>query len=877
MNNARKRLVVGILAHVDAGKTTLSEGLLYLSGKIRKLGRVDHRDTYLDTNPIERERGITVFSKQARFTALGMDVVLLDTPGHVDFSPETERTLQVLDYAILVISGTDGVQNHTLTLWQLLKTYRVPTFIFVNKMDLPTAGEDGLALELQKKLDPACFSVFTDEEKYSRNERLAVFSEVFLESFLETGEIADADVAELISERKLFPCFFGSALQLKGVDEFISYLSAWTMQPLYPDTFGARVYKISRNFSGAQTASNRLTYMKITGGSLSVRDELTYLRDDGVPVTEKISQIRLYSGDKFTQADAVFAGDVCAVVGLSGTYAGEGLGSEPDAARPVLEPVLTYRLILPEDCDVRLFYPKLKQLEEEEPALHLIWQEELREIHAQLMGEVQIDILKRMVSERFGIDISVDTGRILYKETILAPIEGVGHFEPLRHYSEVHLLLEPLPSGSGMVYDTRCSEDVLDRNWQRLILSHLSEKVHRGVLMGAPLTDVKITLLVGKAHKKHTEGGDFREATWRAVRQGLMRAESQLLEPYYKYRLEIPSEYTGRAINDMQMRYATFAMERSDGEETCIVGRVPVSEMHGYVNDVKAYTGGLGRLFCAFDGYAPCHNADQVVADACYDPEGDLENSPHSVFCDHGAGFVVPWDEVPRYMHLDFVYGKKAIPEPEDILPSPKTVARNYHIDDKELEAIMLREFGPIKRRQYGESKLITADENRKKKAKKQVLIIDGYNVIFQWDALKTVAEDNLEVAREVLMDIIGNYVTYSKADVTLVFDAYLVKGGKGSDLDRDGYKVVYTKEDETADTYIERLCHQLGPDFNVRVVTSDRLIRLSAVHAGVFKMSAEEFEEEIRRMNTEVTEYIKKLSAKNIGFGRIGDSVNAI
>lgn len=873
--SSRKKLVVGILAHVDAGKTTLSESLLYLSGKIRKLGRVDHRDTYLDTNPIERERGITVFSKQARFTAAGMDVVLLDTPGHVDFSAETERTLQVLDYAILVINGTDGVQNHTLTLWQLLKTYRVPTFIFVNKMDLPSAGEEGIAAELQKKLDPTCFAMFTNESLHARNERLAVYSESFLESFLESGNIDDYAVSELIAERKLFPCFFGAALHLAGVEEFINRFALWTLDPAYGDSFGAKVYKISRNFSGgAQGGGNRITFMKMVGGSLSVRDEIRYVREDGTPVTEKVSQIRLYSGDKFEQVDTVYSGDICGVIGLSGTYAGQGLGDEPDASRPVLEPVLTYKLILPDGCDERLFYPKLKQLEEEEPALHLVWKEELREIHAQLMGEVQIDILKRLIKERFDIEVSVGTGNILYKETLTEPVVGIGHFEPLRHYAEVHLLLEPLPQGSGRVYDTQCSEDVLERNWQRLVLSHLSEKEHKGVLMGAPLTDVKITLLTGKAHKKHTEGGDFREATWRAVRQGLMMGKSQLLEPFYKYRMELPAEYTGRAINDLQMRNAEFKIENSDGELTVIVGRVPVSEMRDYFTELNAYTKGFGRLFCTFDGYFPCHDTESVLETVTYFPEADIENPPHSVFCEHGAGFVVPWDEVPKYKHLESGYGKQPRNDSESLLAAPKTIARNYHIDDKELEAIMLREFGPIKRRQYSDAKVITADEQKKLKEKKQILILDGYNLIFQWDFLKKTAEDNLEVARDILMDIVGNYVSYTKADVTLVFDAYLVKGGKGSDYERDGYKVVYTQQDETADTYIERLCHQLGPNFNVRVVTSDRLIRLSAIHAGVFKMSAEEFEDEIRRMNTEITEYIKKISAKDIGFGRIGDSV---
>ncbi|MBQ8508437.1 MAG: TetM/TetW/TetO/TetS family tetracycline resistance ribosomal protection protein [Clostridia bacterium] len=847
----RKRLVIGILAHVDAGKTTLSEGLLYLSGKIRKLGRVDHRDTYLDTNPMERERGITIFSKQARFSTDGMDVVLLDTPGHTDFSAEAERTLQVLDYAILVISGTDGVQNHTLTLWQLLRTYRVPTFLFINKTDLPNDGEAALAEQLQKKLDTACFPFFTGEDRAARDERLAMADETLLDAYLSDGAVPDDAIAGLVASRRLFPCFFGSALRLTGVTEFLAALETLTLSPDYPAGFGARVYKI------AYDSGSRLTYMKITGGSLRVREEI-------LP-GEKAAQIRLYSGDKFTQADEVSAGDVCAVIGLSATYAGQGLGCEADAERPLLEPVLTYRLLLPDDCDVRLFYPKLKQLEEEDPALHLVWQEELREIHAQLMGDVQIDVLKRLIHERFGIDIEVDAGQILYKETIAEAVEGVGHFEPLRHYAEVHLAIEPLPEGSGIILDSRCSENSLDGSWQRLILGSLGEKVHRGVLTGAPLTDVKLTLLAGRASLKHTDGGDFREAAWRAVRQGLMSTKSILLEPYYRYRLEVPTACTGRAISDLQTRFADFTLSNSDdGETAFLAGRAPVSEMRDYMREVIAYTRGAGRLFCTFDGYSPCHNQDEIVAAAGYMPERDVENTPHSVFCAHGAGFVVPWDKVRDYMHIDSGYGKPSADSENELLPSPKAIAHTYHLDDNELEAIMLREFGPMRRRQYKEP--VRVEANRKDKPMKhrrRMLLVDGYNVIFQWDSLKRIAEGNLEHARDQLMDMLSNYVAFTKTEVTLVFDAYGQEDSLAREIQRDGYKVVYTAKNETADAYIERVMHELGPDHDIRVVTSDRLIQLSAVHAGISRMSAREFEIEVTRISAEITDFILKWNEK--------------
>ncbi len=863
----KKKLVVGILAHVDAGKTTLSEALLYLSGRIRKLGRVDHGDTFLDTNPLERERGITIFSKSARFSTDRLDVVLLDTPGHVDFSAETERTLQVLDYAILVVSATDGVQNHTLTLWQLLRTYHVPTFVFINKIDLENPGEAALAGQLAERLDPACFACFTGEDSSARAERLASLSDELMEAFFDGEDPDDGVIAELVAGRKLFPCFFGSALRMSGVEEFLDGLARWTLQPSYPEAFGARVYKISRD-STTSGHGARLTWMKITGGALNVRDGLRCRTPDGAVLTEKAAQLRLYSGEKYTQTDTVTAGEIVCVVGLTGTFAGEGLGDEPDASRPVLEPVLNYRVNLPPGCDVRLFYPKLKQLEEEDPALHLVWREETREIHAQLMGEVQTEVLTRLIRERFGVEASFDAGRILYKETIRKPVEGIGHFEPLRHYAEVHLLLEPLPPGSGMVFDTRCPDSMLARNWQSVILSHLWAKVHCGVLTCSPLTDMKITLVAGRAHQVHTDGGDFREAAWRAVRQGVMSAESVLLEPIWRFTLTLPSAQVGRAANDLTLRGAEFVLGDSDGLTTVVTGRVPAASLGDYAREVQTYTRGEGRLSVAFDGYAPCHNADEVIAAIGYNPEGDLANTPHSIFCGHGAGFVVPWNRVREYMHITSYPARDRSADADDdapLLPSAKKLAGRYDLSDDELEAIMTREFGPIKRRQYKEPvRVVAQGRERTAKPVRRVLIIDGYNVIFQWESLRELAKDDLSHARDRLMDLLANYVAFTKTEVTLVFDAYHVPNSQSRSYDRDGYHVVYTSQDETADAFIERKAHELGPSYSVRVVTSDRLIQVSALAAGVARMSAREFEEEILRISAEITEFIQKLTIQN-------------
>ena len=854
----KKKITIGILAHVDAGKTTLSEALLYLSGKIRKLGRVDHKNTYLDTNALERERGITIFSKQARFSAEETDFILLDTPGHVDFSAETERTLSLLDYAILVVSGADGVQNHTRTLWNLLEFYHVPTFIFVNKCDIAVKMKDELEAELKRTFSENCVAFHEAERKEELDERLAAVSEDFLERFFEGEPIADADIAVLLSRRKLFPAFFGSALRMQGVEHFLGGIDRYTLSPDYDERFGARVYKISR------AGGERITYMKLTGGALSARDELSYTALDGKKYTEKISRIRLYSGDKFEQTESVSAGEIAAVLGLSATYAGQGFGFESDACKPVLEPVLSYRIVLPLECDPILYFPKLKELEEEDPSLHLLWNDELRQIEARLMGEIQIDLLKRLIEERFGVRAELDAGRILYKEKIAEKAIGVGHFEPLRHYAEVQLLMEPQPKGTGLVFDTDLPENSLDTNWQRLILSHLYEKAHRGTRIGAFLTDTKITLVAGKAHQKHTEGGDFREATFRAVRHGLMKAGCTLLEPFYRFRLEIPGSAVGRAMSDLQMRFAEFSLENGDGETAVISGRAPVSALHDYTKEVIAYTRGEGTLSLVSDGYEPCHNPEEVMAAYPYDPEADLENPPHSVFCAHGAGFVVPWQEVDAYKHLD---AEAMLSDtPATVIPKMSNLAARYQLSEEEVEAIMMREFGPIRRNQYREPKIIDNGKAKKLPKKKDTLpqkkmiIIDGYNVIYSWDNLKAIAAHSLADARDALMDILDNYAAYTKMELTLVFDAYLVKDGMGSDTKRGGYRVVYTKEDQTADTFIEIMMNELGPNYNIRVVTGDRLLQNSAVVSGILRMTAKEFEKEIAEVAGEIADFIQKL-----------------
>ncbi len=855
----KKKLVIGILAHVDAGKTTLSEALLYRSGRIRTLGRVDHKNTYLDTNPVERERGITIFSKQARFSTEHCDWILLDTPGHVDFSAETERTLAMLDYAILLVSAPDGVQSHTRTLWSLLELYGVPTFVFVNKTDISIHVKEELSGKIAKALSPHCVPFYEAYSQKEQAEALALLHEVFLERFLAGEAIDDGEIAELISRRELFPVFYGSALRMQGVDFLLEAIDRFTLPPSYdPALFGAKVYKI------AYTAGTRLTYLKVTGGTLSARDELVYLSSGGLRMSEKVSQLRLYSGDKFEQVDSVGAGEICAVIGLSATYVGLGLGMESDTCKPVLEPVLSYRIGLPAECDPILYFPKLKVLEEEDPSLHLCWNEELGQIEARLMGDMQIDLLKRMIKERFSIDCELDAGKILYKEKIAAKAIGVGHFEPLRHYAEVQLLLEPQPKGTGLIFDTRLPENSLDLNWQRLILSHLYEKAHRGTLIGALLTDTRITLVAGRAHLKHTEGGDFREATLRAVRHGLMKAGCTLLEPYYQFRMELPSASVGRALADLQMRAAEFELTESDEERSVIRGRAPVATLHDYTRELISYTRGQGRLFCTFDGYEPCHNQEQIVQNAAYDPTADPLNPPHSVFCAHGAGFVVPWDEVDSYKHLD---AGISLTQPQPLLPRARGISKTYELSDEELEAIMLREFGPIRRKRYGEPKKSYGAKSEKRTGKKHaeppksMTIIDGYNLIYAWDSLREVADFSLEKARETLMDLLSSYVAFTKTDLTLVFDAYLVKDGMGSDFVHDGYRVVYTKEDQTADAFIEKMMHELGPNYRIRVVTGDRLLQFSAVHSGIARMTAKEFEDEVVSVGNEITEFIRKLT----------------
>ncbi len=856
-----KKQVIGILAHVDAGKTTLSEALLYTTGKIKKLGRVDWRNTYLDTHELERERGITIFSKQAVIESDRLHITLLDTPGHVDFSAETERTLSVLDCAILVISGSEGVQAHTETLWHLLERYHVPTFVFVTKMDLAVGGAADIMRGLNADLGAGCVD-FTDPNEDSRAERIAMTDEDVLETYLEEGTVAEKDIARLIAERKLFPCFFGSGLKLDGVDALLAALEQYTVEKQYPaEEFGAKVYKIAHDKSGV-----RLTYLKITGGSLSVRQPLTYLPlGSQEPTEEKITGIRLYSGAKFENLERAAAGDVCAVAGLSGTYAGQGLGTEESSGHPYLEPVLSYRITLPMDVDARTVLPKLQQLEEEEPLLHIVWNERYGEIHAQIMGQVQTEVLVSLISERYGVDVQFDDGRIMYKETITEAVEGIGHFEPLRHYAEVHLLLEPLEPGSGLVFDSICSENFLERNWQRLILTHLEEKQHLGVMTGSAITGMKITLVSGRAHLKHTVGGDFRESTYRAVRQGLMTALSKkktvLLEPYYAFRLELPGECVGRAISDILARDGTFDEHEAEPGTSVLSGRAPVATIGGYAREVAAYTHGRGKFSCRVEGYFPCHNTDEILADFAYDPTADTDNSPDSVFCSHGAGFVVPWDRVPEYMHLEGLNLKK---DEDPQLIEPQVIRQNLNIDEKELEAIMEREFGPIKRRVYSDPKNPKMVNVSPQKFKKSLYIVDGYNVIFAWDELAEIAKTDLEGARQNLCDILANYQAYTGRDIVLVFDAYNVKGSVERKFDYHGLHVVYTKEGELGDVYISKMVKEIGRDFTVKIVTSDGLIQLQAIGSGVLRLSAREFREEVLAVDEEIREYLKKLREEN-------------
>ena len=836
----KRPLCIGLVAHVDAGKTTLSEALLYRSGARRTLGRVDHRNAFLDTHSLERSRGITIFSKQAILETSHRIITLTDTPGHVDFSTEAERVLPVLDCAVLVISGTDGVQSHTLTLWELLARYHIPTVLFINKMDLPGTDKASLLAQLQEKLSPGCVD-FTAPELF---ESAAMCSERLLETYLETGTIPDSDLRQCVGARMLFPCCFGSALKLEGVDTLLSLLDTYSPIPEYPEDFAACVYKISRDPQG-----NRLTWLKVTGGTLRVREPIGYVNQKGDPVLEKALQLRLYTGEKFTTPEAVSAGQLCAVTGLSATFAGQGLGSQAAADAPLLEPVMTYRLNLPAGCDPLTALPKLRQLEEEDPQLRLQWDAAGKQIHVYVMGKVQQEVLRSMIGERFGLEVTLSDRRIHYKETIAAPVEGVGHFEPLRHYAEVHLLLEPLPQGSGLQFDTRCSQDVLDIQYQKLILSHLSEKQHLGVRIGAPITDMKLTLLVGKAHLKHTEGGDFRQATYRAVRQGLMQAESVLLEPWYRYTLTLPTPQVGRAITDIRAMSGTLEDPVSDGNTSTLTGLIPAAEVGDYATQVAAYTQGLGQLHLVLHGYAPCHNTQAVVDAIGYDPEADLENTPDSVFCAHGAGFTVKWDKVPEYMHLES--GLKKEPA------QPELITRNIRLDDKELEAIMEREFGPAKRPQYTVPMNRPATEEVSiRPPRNAALIVDGYNIIFAWEALSKQAAEDLDAARRRLCDILSSYAGYKKCHLVLVFDGYKVKGNPGEKETFHNIQVVYTKENQTADAYIEALADQIGNNYAVRVATSDALVQLGSLRSGVLRMSARELQLEVEQTAKEMAKF---------------------
>lgn len=900
-NKPEKQITMGILAHVDAGKTTLSEGILYTCKAIRKLGRVDHQDAFLDTNTLERNRGITIFSKQAECTLGEFGITLLDTPGHVDFSAEMERTLQVLDYGILVISGADGVQGHTETLWRLLSRYQIPVFLFINKMDQPGTDRETLLVELKEKLDTNCVDFSADQTSEDWKEQVAVCDEQVMEAYLEGEEISRVQIQKMVRERKLFPCYFGSALKLTGVKGFLEDLKLRIRESSYPESFGAKIYKITRDSQG-----ERLSHMKITGGALKVKSVLSNGKpgESGEGIwQEKVNQIRIYSGEKYTMVSEVKAGTVCAVTGLTATYPGQGLGSEQASDMPVLEPVLSYRIGLPEEVNVHQALLQLRQLEEEEPLLHIVWNGTLGEIYAQVMGEVQIEILKSLIKERFGMTVTFDEGNIVYKETILEPVEGVGHFEPLRHYAEVHLLLEPGETGSGLTFATDCSEDVLDRNWQRLILTHLEEREHKGVLLGAPITDMKITLLTGRAHIKHTEGGDFRQATYRAVRQGLRKAKSQLLEPYYEFRLEVPSEQVGRSMTDIQKMLGEFDPPKTEGEMTVLTGSAPVVTMRDYQKEVISYTSGRGRLSCTLKGYYPCHNQEEVVETVGYDPEADLENPTGSVFCAHGAGFVVNWDQVEEYMHVESGWnapaGQETKPEKPVTAKNWKEENEKYLATEKELEEIFERTYGPIRKlgeeppagrsvkgwkksrrdplEGYGKS---TSDYKQKKTpdGEKEYLLVDGYNIIFAWEDLKELAAVNIDGAREKLMDILCNYQGFKKSTLILVFDAYKVKGNPGSVETYHNIHVVYTKEAETADQYIEKTVHEIGRKYRVTVATSDQLEQVIILGQGGQRMSARELLEDVIEVSHQIRETARQKSSseKNYLFDHLDEETAA-
>lgn len=855
-NQQKKHICAALLAHVDAGKTTLSEALLYESGVIRTRGRVDHKDAFLDTSPLERERGITIFSKQACFSYGNMDVTMLDTPGHADFSSEMERTLQVIDYAVLIISGTDGVQGHTETVWKLLQKYRIPTFFFVNKMDLPGADKAAVLKELQAKLSPYCVD-FTEEEELLC-ENVAMCEETLLETYLEEGTFdLKKEVRRLVSGTLLYPCYFGSALQNEGVEALLEGLENYTKMPEYQKEFAGKVYKITRDDAG-----QRLTHMKLTGGELKLRDEI-----EGIG---KVNEIRVYSGEKYTLQQEVKAGDICAVPGFTDTYAGQGVGKEADFCANQLAPVCNYQILLPEGTDEAIAWRQLKQLEEEDPNLHLSWQAQTREIFIQPMGEVQLEVIKRMVSERYGMDVAFGSATILYRETIEDTVIGMGHFEPLRHYAEVHLKMEPLPRGSGLQFVTECSEDELDLNWQRLILTHLGEKEFTGVLTGSPITDIKFTLIAGRAHLKHTEGGDFRQATYRAVRQGLRQAKSRLLEPMYQFRMEVPMEQIGRVMSDVGKMHGTFRQQPDDGEMSAIEGTCPVASMAGYGTEFAAFTKGRGRMTLSFCGYEPCHNESEVVKNCKYDPDADVENTADSVFCAHGSGFVVPWNEVAKHVHIDTSIKNRQPVKNTTAAPKEPSKKNSKMSEEKELQAIFERTFGPVKTRVETPAKKVIKAEPGKTKTKEykpvyeeEYLLVDGYNIIFAWDELKALAAENLEGARAKLMEIMCNYQGFCGCHLILVFDAYKVKGNPGSVEQFHNISVVYTKEAETADMYIEKTTKEIARKKRVRVATSDGMEQIIILGHGATRISARAFQEEVKRVNDRIAEEVERRTEK--------------
>ncbi len=843
---SKKHICIGLLAHVDAGKTTLSEALLYQSGQRRILGRVDHKDAFLDTHDLERARGITIFSKQALLATPHLDITLLDTPGHPDFVSEAERVMPVLDCAVLVISAAAGVQSHTVTLWKLLEHYSVPVFLFINKTDLPDISREAVLGQLQQQLSSSC--VDFQQNADALQESIALCDEALLENYLAGGKVTDANIRALIAGRKLFPCCFGSGLKMEGIDTLLDILDRYARAAEFPDTFAAKVFKITRDPQG-----NRLSWLKVTGGSVQVRQSLSYTDLSGEAIEEKIIQLRLYNGEKFTAAETVLPGQICAVTGLSKTYAGLSLGTEAAAVKARIEPVMSYQVLLPQGCDPVTAVQKLRLLEEEDPQLHILWDAQLKQIHLQIMGAIQLEVLRSIILQRFSLEVAFASGKVAYKETIASTVEGVGHFEPLRHYAEVHILLEPLPRGSGLVFDSVCSTDVLDISYQKLIVSHLREKLHKGVLTGAPITDMKLTLLVGRAHLKHTEGGDFRQATYRAVRQGLMQAESILLEPWYDFTLTVPTPVIGRAITDIRSMSGELDAPESQGEMSVLTGFLPAACLGDYADQVAAYTQGKGQLLVSLRGYDLCHNPQQVIAESGYDPEADVENTPDSVFCAHGAGFPVKWNKVKDYMHLDS--GLRA-PQPE----VPTVITRNLRLDDKALEEIMLREFGPVKRPQYSASTNQPAGETLViQPPRDTALIVDGYNIIFAWEELSATAQSDLDAARRKLCDLLSSYAGFKQCYLVVVFDGYKVKGNPGEKQPFHNIQVVYTKENETADAYIETLAARIGRNYAVKVATSDALVQLSSLRSGVLRMSARELWEEICRTQAEMRNHFDK------------------